>query len=62
MGAGYYLTLGFAIGNISKFKIISNIPKNIRDFDRTEDTMIILLTDDIIIQIGKIIKIETDKA
>ena len=61
MGAGYYLTLGFTRVNTLKFQIIPNIPKNIRDFDRTLDTMIILQTDDKIIQIGMTYKIETSK-
>ena len=52
MGAGFYKTLGFSMSTV-KYQNIPGIPKNIKDFDRLISTMIILLTDDKIIEIGE---------
>ena len=59
MGAGFHRTLGFSTTHTLKFKIIPGIPKNIKYFRRTLETLVILLTDDKIIEIGTKIVFDT---
>ena len=59
MGAGFSRTLGFSAIRTKKFQNIPDIPKNIKDFDRTYETMIILLTDDKLIERGNKIIFDT---
>ena len=59
MGAGFSRTLGFSAIRTKKFRNCHVLPKNIKDFDRTYETMIILLTDDKLIERGNKIIFDT---